>query len=75
MPNWEDFHEPHGQDILNIFSEYNERLRMTEYKKAPGKTDDAFHSIVYCMLASMIQNPRPDILTPMKDEGVPRNHG
>lgn len=75
LPNWEDFHEPHGQDILNIFSEYNERLRMTEYKKAPGKTDDAFHSIVYCMLASMIQNPRPDILTPMKDEGVPRNHG
>jgi hypothetical protein len=38
---------------LNIFSEYNERLRMTEYKKAPGKTDDAFHSIVYLMLASM----------------------
>lgn len=75
LPNWDDFNEPFGSDILNIFSEYNVRLRMTEYKKAPGKTDDAFHSIVYCMLASMIQNPRPDILTPMKDTGVPRKHG
>jgi hypothetical protein len=75
LPNWGDMVEPHGQDILNIFSEYNERLRMTEFKKAPGKTDDAFHSILYCLLASMIQNPRPDILTPMKDEGVPQHHG
>jgi hypothetical protein len=75
LPNWEDFREPHGTDILNIFAEYNERLRMVEYKKAPGKTDDAFHSILYCLLASMIMRPRPDILTPMKDTGVPPSHG
>ena len=69
LPCWEDFREPYGVDILNIFSEYNERLRMDEYKHAPGKADDAFHSILYCLLASMIQNPRPDILSPMKDDG------
>lgn len=75
LPCWDDFCEPYGTDILNIFSEYNQRLRMIEYKRAPGKPDDAFHSILYCMLASMIQNPRPDIIRPMKDEGIPQHHG
>jgi hypothetical protein len=74
LPKWDDFIEPYGQDILNIFSEYNERLRMTEYKHAPGKPDDTFHSILYCMMASMIQHPRPDILTPTQESGVPVNH-
>jgi len=69
LPNWEEFREPHGSDILNIFSEYNDRLRMDEYKHAPGKPDDSFHSILYCLMASMLQNPRPDILTPMRDDG------
>ena len=69
LPNWSDFREPHGADILNIFSEYNERLRMDEYKHAPGKADDSFHSILYCLMASMIQNPRPDIMSPMKEDG------
>lgn len=70
LPRWDDFFEPYGQDILNIFSEKNERLRMIEYKHAPGTTDDTFHSIVLCLLASMIKYPRPDILTPSKDSGV-----
>ena len=74
LPNWDEFFQPHGQDILNIFSEYNERLRMIEYKHAPGTTDDAFHSILYCFLASMIKHPRPDIMAPMKETGVPQHH-
>ena len=75
LPNWEDFKEPFGQDILNIFSEYNNRLRMEEFKHAPGKTDDSFHSILYCLLASMIQHPRPDLLNIRKDTGIPKHHG
>lgn len=71
LPCWEDFADPYGQDILNVFSEYNQRLRMTEYKHAPGKTDDTFHSILYCALASMILNPRPDIIRPIKETGIP----
>ena len=43
---------------------------MDEYKHAPGKADDSFHSVLYCLLASMIQNPRPDIITPMKEDGL-----
>ena len=69
LPSWDEFFEPHGQDILNIFSEYNEQMRMTEYKHSPGSTDDTFHSILYCFLASMIKYPRPDIIAPLKDSG------
>lgn len=75
LPCWEDFYDPYGKDILNIFSEHNERLRMDEYKKAPGKTDDAFHSIVLCLFASMIQRPRPDITAPSQETGVPAVYG
>ena len=67
LPCWEEFYEPYGQDCLNIFSEYNDRLRMTEYKHAPGSTDDTFHAILTCFLASMIKNPRPDIIAPRQD--------
>ena len=69
LPNWDDFFEPFGQDVLNIFSEYNERTRMIEYKHAPGTTDDSFHAILLCFLASMIRNPRPDVIAPLKDTG------
>lgn len=72
LPCWDDFREPHGQDVLNIFSEYNNRLRMEEFKHAPGKTDDTFHAILYCLLASMIQHPRPDIIQAIKDTGMGR---
>jgi hypothetical protein len=69
LPCWDDFHDPYGQDILNIFSEKNEQRRMIEYKHAPGTTDDTFHSILYCFLASMIKYPRPDIIAPLRDTG------
>jgi hypothetical protein len=68
LPCWEDFADPYGSDVLNIFSEMNERLRMIQYKHSPGKTDDAFHSILYCFLASMLVRPRPDIIAPIQGE-------
>jgi hypothetical protein len=64
FPRWSEFAAPFGSDMLSIFSEYNERSRMTDYKKSPNTTDDAFHALVFCFLASMIDNPRPDILVP-----------
>lgn len=69
LPNWDDFFEPYGQDVLNIFSEYSKQLRMTIYNHSPGTTDDSYHSILYCFLASMIKYPRPDIIAPLKDTG------
>jgi hypothetical protein len=64
FPNWEQFKNPFGMDFLNIFSEYNEQRRMLEYKKSPNATDDAFHSVLYCFLASMIRHPRMDVIAP-----------
>jgi hypothetical protein len=75
LPCWEDFENPYGSDILNMFTEYNERLRMNEYKKPPGKTDDTFHSLLLMFLVSMLDVPRPDIITPNKETGVPQTFG
>lgn len=64
FPRWSEFRAPFASDMLAIFSEYNERTRMTEYRKSPNTTDDTFHSVLLCFIVSMIDNPRPDILVP-----------
>ncbi len=64
FPAWEHFQNPYGMDFLNIFSEFNEQRRMDEYKKSPNTTDDSFHAMVLCFLASMIRHPRPDVIAP-----------
>ena len=64
FPKWSEFGSPFGSDMLAIFSEYNERTRMTEYKKSPNTTDDSFHALLLCFVVSMIDNPRPDIIVP-----------
>lgn len=71
FPNWDQFQIPFASDMLNIFSEYNEQLRQNVYKKSPNNTDDTFHSILLCFLASMIKNPRPDVISPMASHGRP----
>lgn len=68
FPRWEEMKDPFAQDMLNIYSEYNERLRMIQYDCAQGRTDDTFHSILYCFLASMIIRPRPDIIAPRRED-------
>lgn len=70
FPRWDEFRSPHAEDMLNIFSEHNEQLNMTQYKLSPGKSDDTFHSILYCFLASMLFRHRPDILIASKSGDV-----
>lgn len=41
-------------DFLNIYSEYSEALRMTRYDHTGP--DDAFHSYMFCRIASMVVN-------------------
>ena len=72
FPNWEQFQMPFASDMLNIFSEYSEQLRQNVYKKSPSCTDDTFHSILLCFLASMIRNPRPDVIAPNANVGKSR---
>jgi hypothetical protein len=69
FPDWSQFEDPFAKDMLNIFSEYNEQQRQVQYKHAPDSTDDSFHSIVYCFLASMLRHPRIDVLNPMAKTG------
>ena len=66
FPRWAEFEEPYGQDMLNIYSEWSEQLRMIKYQHGLDKPDDTFHSLLYCFLGSMIVQPRPDIIRPRK---------
>lgn len=68
FPRWEEFKEPFGQDMLNIFSEYNNTLHMIQYKHSMDRPDDTFHALLYAWLVSMIKKPRPDIITPRRQD-------
>ncbi len=67
LPRWEEFEDPYANDCLNIYAEYNETVRMLQYRHRPDRPDDTFHSILYCLLASMIVFPRPDIINPQRE--------
>lgn len=68
FPAWDEFEEPYAQDMLNIYSEYNNQLHMTQYAHSQDKPDDTFHALLYCWMASMVFKPRPDILTPRRED-------
>lgn len=70
FPKWEDWGERFGGDYTTLRAEKNERSGTTMITKVPGTTDDLAHSTVYCFLASMVDRPRSDILTPDKDGSV-----
>jgi hypothetical protein len=61
LPPWKQFRQ-YGRDILNIFTTYNENLRMIVYDHPPTKPDDVFHAMLYCLVASFIAVPREDLL-------------
>jgi len=76
FPNWEEFKNPYAQDMCNIFGEYNEKLAMIQYGHSPDKPDDSFHSLVYCVLVSILVHPRSDITSPRREEpGTGPVHG
>jgi hypothetical protein len=66
FPRWAEWEDPFALDMLNIFSEFNERLRMNIYKRGPGMPDDTFHAICFCFLASMFYKKRADVILPQK---------
>jgi hypothetical protein len=68
FPRWEEFKTPFADDMLNIYSEYNDTLRMLQYDHNPDRPDDSFHALVYCFLVSMLKVPRPDIITPHRED-------
>lgn len=70
LPNWNEYADPYGNDLLNIYSEYSKQLHMIRYDVSHGKSDDAFHSLLYCLLASMLVHPRPDIIIPYREGDV-----
>lgn len=68
FPHWDDWEKPFAKDFTNIYSEYNEKLRMVQYDHRPGNPDDTFHAFLYAWLVSMLMVPRPDIIAPNKED-------
>lgn len=64
FPRWSEFKDPFAQDMGNLIAEYSESSREVKIDRAASTTDDSFHALVYCFLASMLVRERPDILTP-----------
>jgi hypothetical protein len=71
FPGWEHYREPFASDMLNIRQEYNEQLRVIQFIKTRGATDDSFHALLYCLLAACLEIPRPDIFAPIRDNEDP----
>lgn len=68
FPKWEDWEFPFAGDCLAVFKEYDRHSTKTTINKTPGTSDDTLHSMLYCLLASMIEHPRPDILAADQDK-------
>ena len=75
FPCWEEFRDPCGQDMLNIYSEERKARSTIKYDHAVGSPDDAFHALLYTLLASMLKHPRPDIMAPDADDPAMRGDG
>lgn len=70
LPSWERIKKPYCSDILSIFSEYSETMKMIKYDKPKGVTDDSFHSLLYSLLASMLHHKRVDIIAPVQERSA-----
>ena len=64
FPRWEDIEYPFMGDLMALYREWNSRGTKVMIQRSPGSSDDSAHSMLYCLLASMVKHPRPDILTP-----------
>lgn len=64
LPDWAEFYQPCGQDILNVFAEHVTGSRHT-FRYSHNGPDDTWNSLVFCYLASYISgNPSPNVLFP-----------
>lgn len=50
FPSW-DLIQPFGEEILNIFTKYNETRRLIVYDHRPDKPDDFAHSVNFAYMA------------------------
>jgi hypothetical protein len=64
FPPWSEWEEPFAEDMIATVAEYNEARKAVVFNKVPGVPDDTLHSCIYAFLASLVRNPRPDIMAP-----------
>jgi hypothetical protein len=64
FPAWDIFQEEMLDHFLCISQDDNARMKQIVYNHPPGTKDDFFHSILYAVLISMWDVPRPDLTAP-----------
>lgn len=69
FPAWNVFSQPCGEDFLNLRGEYVDKRDETMYVHGAESPVDSFHAGLYCLYASVIDHPRPDITRITFDEG------
>jgi len=62
FPRWEEF-QPFAEEFLAIYTEYREARHVLTFDRIVDANDDAFHSTLYAVFASMLSHPRPDVLS------------
>ena len=67
FPIWDQWKTPFGEDMLSIYAEYSDTMKMIKYDKPRGVTDDSFHAVLYTVLASFFDHRRPDIIAPIQE--------
>jgi hypothetical protein len=55
FPNWTEM-QWYLQDLLNIYTDYNEVLRTIWYNHPPNKPDDYMHALCFCHLVATVAN-------------------
>ncbi len=72
LPARRDMEKSHWwQDLRAVLVE-GDHLGNPQFVRRSGKTDDHFHAMFYCFLASSLLQPRPDVLAPVlvQSDGV-----
>jgi hypothetical protein len=64
FPDFAQFEDVLRRGLPQHLLRVQRAARQIEYKKSPDKTDDSFHSFLYCFLVSMLHHPRPDVMNP-----------
>ena len=73
LPKWDVMNEVCGSDFLNLKAEYVEARDERRYVSG-GAPVDAFHSGLYCLVASLRDHPRKDVTHIVVDSSETSTH-
>jgi hypothetical protein len=68
FPNFEEIYDPFLKNFLAIYYEENKALRRLQYNHKTSEPDDAVHAMLYALLVSCLDHPRPALFSPVNEK-------